>query len=143
MIVPDASATALLFGDPDAEPRTKLARELLTADPVWVVPEHWYIEVFATIRGLWLGRKLDDHHAERAVATLSRMVVATTPTAPLLPRAWELRSSLSADDAAYVAAAEFHDCTLATADARIARSGAALCPIEVIASPAASAPAEG
>ncbi len=133
MIVVDASAAALLFADPAADTRAKTARTVLEADPAWIVPEHWHTEVFSAIHGLWLGKKLDDAHAERATSTLARMVVGSTPTAPLLPRMWELRSSLSAYDAAYVAAAESHACTLVTADARIARSGAARCPVQVIA----------
>ncbi|WP_159620923.1 type II toxin-antitoxin system VapC family toxin [Ruania rhizosphaerae] len=132
MIVPDASAATLLFTDPTADSRAASARTVLAADPAWIVPEHWHTEVFSAIRGLWLGKRLDDAHAERAAATLARMVVGATPTAPLLPRMWELRSSLSAYDAAYVAAAESHACTLVTADARIARSGAARCDIRVI-----------
>lgn len=38
------------------------------------------------------------------------------------PRAFSLRDSLSADDAAYVALAEALDCSLLTRDARLARS---------------------
>lgn len=97
-----------------------------------IVPEHWHTEVLSVIRGLWLGKKLDGAHAERATATLARMVVGTISTSPLLPRMWEPRSSLSAYDAAYVAAAESRDCTLVTADARISRSGAAPCEISTI-----------
>lgn len=132
MIVPDASAAALLFADEVADPRTRRARELLGADPAWIVPEHWRTEVFSVIRGLWLGKKLDDDHAVRAAVTLTRLVVATLPTAPLLARMWELRSNLSGYDAAYVAAAEDHGATLVTADARIAKAGVARCPIQVV-----------
>ncbi|GAB3767623.1 type II toxin-antitoxin system VapC family toxin [Microlunatus parietis] len=132
MIVPDASALALIFADEDAEPRTIRARELLDADPAWVVPEHWRTEVFNVIRGLWLGRKFDDAQAVRAAGTLARMVVAIAPTAPLLDRMWQLRSNLSGYDAAYVAAAEDHDATLVTADLRLAKTGLARCPIQVI-----------
>lgn len=84
------------------------------------------------IRGLLLGGKLDEGRAEAAVAALASATVAVTPTAPLLPRMWQVRSNLSAYDAAYVAAAEAHDATLVTADARIARAGVARCPIRTI-----------
>lgn len=135
MIVAAASAAILLFTDQDTDPRVESARQVLLADPAWIVPEHWHTEMFSAIRGLWLGKKLGDGQAERATKALAQMTVGTTSTAPLLPRMWELRSSLSAYDAAYVAAAESHGMTLVTADARIARSGAARCDIHVIARP--------
>jgi predicted nucleic acid-binding protein len=132
VIVLDASVAALLFSDPEAEPRTKAARAMVTRDPVWVVPEHWKTELFSTVRGLWLGRKLSDERARRAVARIPRMVVTVVPTDSLLPRMWELRGNVSGYDAAYVAAAEAYDCTLVTADARLARAGSARCPVEVV-----------
>lgn len=132
MIVPDASAVALLLADPDADPRAATARQVLSADPAWAVPDHWRTEVLSVVRGLWLGHKLDDAQARRAVATLAQMVVQATPTLLLLDRMWELRSTMSAYDAGYVAAAEVHSCSLVTADARLARSGAARCPVHVI-----------
>ncbi|MFT3876507.1 MAG: type II toxin-antitoxin system VapC family toxin [Propioniciclava sp.] len=63
---------------------------------------------------------------------LGEMVVDVDPTDMLLPRMWELRSSLSAYDAGYVAAAEARGCALVTADARILRSGVASCPVRLL-----------
>lgn len=130
MIVPDASAFALTFAGDD--PRAEQADSALRADPAWLVPEHWHVEVLAVIRGLLLGRRLDEDRAEAAVVALASATVAVTPTGPLLPRMWQVRSNLSTYDAAYVAAAEAHDATLVTADARIARAGVARCPIRTI-----------
>lgn len=132
MIVVDASAIALTFVDPAVDPRGRQAHQVLCADTAWMVPDHWHTEVLSTIRGLWLGGKLDSDKAHRAVAALSAMTVASSPTAPHLARVWELRSNLSAYDAAYVAVAEAHDLTLVTADARIAKAGVARCPVRVI-----------
>lgn len=130
MIVPDASAFALTFTGDDS--RAEEADRALRADPAWLVPEQWHVEVLAVIRGLLLGGKLDEARAEAAVVALASTTVAVTPTAPLLPRMWQVRSNLSAYDAAYVAAAEAHDATLVTADARIARAGVARCPVRTI-----------
>jgi len=56
MIVPDASATALLLhGDPDADARVRRVTEVLRGDPAWLVPEHWRTEVLSATRGLLLG----------------------------------------------------------------------------------------
>jgi len=67
------------------------------------------------------------------VRLLRELTVATVPTAELLDRMWQLRASLSTYDAAYVAAAEATGLALVTADARLARSQAPRCPIELIA----------
>jgi predicted nucleic acid-binding protein len=130
VIVPDASAFAMTFAGGD--PRAAEADHALRADPAWLVPEQWHVEVLAVIRGLLLGGKLDEGRAEAAVAALASATVAVTPTAPLLPRMWQVRANLSAYDAAYVAAAEAHDATLVTADTRIARAGVARCPVRTI-----------
>lgn len=130
MIVPDASAFALLVAAGD--PRSLEADRVLRADPTWLVPEHWHLEVLSTIRGMLRGGRIDPARADAAVGDLARATVAVTSTAPLLGRMWELRDNLSAYDAAYVAAAEVHDVTLVTADTRIARSGVARCPIRTL-----------
>ncbi|WP_222850187.1 type II toxin-antitoxin system VapC family toxin [Allosaccharopolyspora coralli] len=47
----------------------------------------------------------------------------------LLHRVWELRQNISAYDASYVALAEFLDCDLVTADARLARTPGTRCTV--------------
>lgn len=133
MIVVHASVMALAFADPASEPRVLAARDTLRADPAWAAPEHWTVEVFSALRGLWLGGKLSDARVEQAVRLLTRAEVAVVTTRPLLPRLWELRHSLTGHDAAYVAAAEVLDCALVTTDARIARAAVARCPIHLVA----------
>lgn len=133
MIVPDASvAVLLLHGDPELDPRAAAAARILRADPAWIVPEHWRTEVLSATRGLFLGGKLDPSDADAAVQWLQDITVVTAPTSPHLPRMWQLRSSLSAYDAGYVAVAEGHDLTLVTADVRLQRAGVARCPIQVV-----------
>jgi predicted nucleic acid-binding protein len=51
---------------------------------------------------------------------------------PLLPRIWELRHSLSAYDAAYVALAEALDAPLVTRDRRLAASSGHRARIELV-----------
>lgn len=133
MIVPDASVAVLLFGDPAVEPRVVDATRVMRADPDWLVPEHWRVEVLSTVRGLATGGKLSPDDAESAVRWLMSAAVAVAPTGPQVSRIWELRANLSSYDAGYVAVAESHDLTFVTADARIAKAGVARCPVRVIA----------
>jgi predicted nucleic acid-binding protein len=55
--------------------------------------------------------------------------VARYPSVMLLPRVWDLRDSLSAYDATYVALAEALECPLATADLRLVRAPGPRCEI--------------
>ena len=50
----------------------------------------------------------------------------------LLSRIWELRANVSAYDASYIALAESLDCTMLTADRRLARAPGPECPITVV-----------
>lgn len=132
MIVPDASAVTLLFGDPGVDPRVDVATEILVSDPEWIVPEIWRTELLSVFRGLSRGGKLTDGDAQRSVRWLQEITVVTAPTGPVLSRMWELRGNLSAYDANYVAVAESYDLTFVTADARIAKAGVARCPVSLI-----------
>jgi predicted nucleic acid-binding protein len=70
--------------------------------------------------------------AEDATSRLRRwrhLGVARHPSVMLLPRVWELRDSLSAYDATYVALAEALGCPLATGDLRLARAPGPRCEI--------------
>ncbi|WP_295701881.1 hypothetical protein [Lapillicoccus sp.] len=56
----------------------------------------------------------------------------SAPHLPFLARCWELRTNLTADDAAYVALAEALDVSLPSADARLARAPGPRCPVELL-----------
>lgn len=129
MIVVDASVLTNAFTDDG--PVGDRGRDVLARDPHWAAPEHVVIEVFAAIRGRWLGGKISE---QRAVDALSALAAATTElvtTEPLLQRMWELRNNVSGYDAAYLAVAETFGCTLVTADARLAGVPGLRCEVQV------------
>ena len=55
------------------------------------------------------------------------------PLAPLLGRMWELRSKITAYDAAYVALAELLDSRLITCDSRLTAAGGPRCSFDLVA----------
>ena len=84
------------------------------------------------IRGNLLGGKITPDHAAdaaAAAASLNPVVVRTRLTAA---RIWELRASLTAYDAAYIAAAEHYRCPLVTTDARLARAPGIRCAVHLL-----------
>lgn len=130
MIVIDASATAFALLDEGAT--GERCRAALRADPRWLVPEPWLVEVLSVVRGNLLGGKITQKHAAdaaAAAAALDPVVVRTRLTAA---RIWELRANLTTYDAAYVAAAEQYDCPLVTTDVRLARAPVIRCAVAVI-----------
>jgi predicted nucleic acid-binding protein len=88
-------------------------------------------EVISALLGLLRGRKITEREAEAALSSYRAFPIERQDVLPLWPRIKSLRASLSAYDAQYVALAEALHVSLVTADARIGRSGAARCDIEV------------
>ncbi len=119
MIVVDASVLTNALTD-DGPVGTR-ARTELARDAHWAAPEHLVVEVFAAVRGRWLGQKISQKRAEDALSAVATTTVDLIPAASLLTRMWELRSSVSGYDAANVAVAETFGCALVTADTRLAR----------------------
>jgi predicted nucleic acid-binding protein len=97
-----------------------------------VGPEQLRVESSGAIRGLVLGKKLDEMRANRAIGQLGRMPIGTVRTTALLDRMWELRPNFSGYVAAYVAAAEHLGVPLLTADERLAAAPGPRCPITVV-----------
>ena len=127
MMVIDASVLvdALLVAGPA---RIRLASDNLQA------PELIDAELLSVLRRLVLADKLLEAHALQALATADRLGLRRHPSRSLWPRAWELRSNLSAYDALYVALAEQLHAPLLTADARLARAAGLRCPVVVVGS---------
>ncbi|NEM05423.1 type II toxin-antitoxin system VapC family toxin [Geodermatophilus normandii] len=67
-----------------------------------------------------------------ALDTWRRLGVTRHPASGLLDRVWQLRDDLTAYDATYVALAEALDCTVVTADGRLARAPGIRCAVTVV-----------
>jgi len=125
VIVVDASAalSALLRRGP--------ARDAL-ADQQLHVPHLIDSELASGLRRRVAAGKVDAGIAWRALAIWQRLALTRYPVFGLLPRIWELRANLSAYDSSYIALAESLDCTMLTADRRLARAPGPECPITVV-----------
>lgn len=88
-------------------------------------------EVISALLGLRRGGKISGGEAESALASYREFPVERHDVLPLWPRIQGLHANLSAYDAQYVALAEALGVPFVTADARIGRSGAARCEIEI------------
>ncbi len=127
MLVVDASCVAeVVLAGPDAEP----VRRRLAADRDQAAPHLVDVEVLGVVRRAYLRGELDGTAADQAIDDLGSWPAARVDHRPLLERAWELRHSLSAPDALYVALAEALDVPLLTLDKRLARAGEPHCPVE-------------
>ena len=125
MVVVDASVLvdALLI---DGPARARLADANLQA------PDLIDAELHSVLRRLVIAGRLPEKHALRALITSQQLGLRRHVSRHLWPRAWELRTNLTAYDALYVALAEQLGATLLTADARAARAPGLLCPVEVM-----------
>jgi predicted nucleic acid-binding protein len=131
LIVVDAPALALALLN--EERIGDAARDALTSDNRWVMPEHWAVEVLSVIRGHLLSGKIGAAQARDAVDAVAEIEPEVPPTRVLVERIWSLRGNLTTYDAAYVAAAEKYRCALVTADAKLARASGITCATIVIA----------
>ncbi|MDQ3579026.1 MAG: type II toxin-antitoxin system VapC family toxin [Actinomycetota bacterium] len=81
------------------------------------------VEVLSAFRSLVVRADVSAERGRLAIDDLMNLPVTRHPAEPLLPRIWDLRGSLTAYDATYVALAEALDAPLLTADRRLARAG--------------------
>ncbi len=130
MIVVDASAVLELVLDTEAG-RT-VAERLLIPSEALHAPHLLDVEVTQAVRRYVASRDIQPAKGRQAIADLLDLPVARHPHTVLLPRAWELRRSISAYDAMYVALAEALDAPLLTRDGRLSRSHGHRARVELI-----------
>jgi predicted nucleic acid-binding protein len=123
VIAPALSVDEPLLGD---RLRARLEPERLVA------PALIDLEVASAWRGQVRAGRLPTRRAEVALADLAGMPLERAPHGPLMPRIWDLRDTLSAYDAAYVALAEAMETVLLTGDARLAGAPGIQCEVELL-----------
>jgi predicted nucleic acid-binding protein len=129
MLVVDASCVAeVVLAGPDAEP----VRGRLAEDSDHAAPHLVDAEVLGVVRRAHLRGELDGTAARQAIEDLESWPAARVDHRPLLERAWELRNSLTAADALYVALAEALDAPLLTLDQRLARAEGPRCRMDIL-----------
>jgi predicted nucleic acid-binding protein len=118
MIVVDASALLeALLRTPAAD---AVERRLFDSGQTLHAPHLLDIEVAQVVRRYAANGEIDGDRGRAALADLSDFPLQRYPHDFLLPRIWELRSNLTAYDAAYVALAEALDAPLLTRDRKLA-----------------------
>lgn len=76
---------------------------------------------------------LSEQQGQAAIGFVQRLAIERRPVTELLTRIWELRHTLTAYDATYVALAEHLDAdALLTTDARLARAPGLRCAVHLI-----------
>jgi predicted nucleic acid-binding protein len=118
VIVLDASAILeLLLRTPAA---AAIERRLLSGRETLHAPHLIDVEVAHVLRRYALAGEVSAERGREALDDLEDLSLCRYPHDVLLPRVWELRASLTAYDAVYVALAEALDAPLVTRDRRLA-----------------------
>jgi len=130
LIVIDASVLANVIGDDGADGKRARA-ELRTAQDL-AAPDLVDVETVAVLRKRWLAEAITQRRFASAVGDLENIAIDRYPTLQLMRRAYELRSTVTSYDAAYVALAEILGCELLTGDARLAKAPGPKCPVRLL-----------
>jgi predicted nucleic acid-binding protein len=86
------------------------------------VPHLLELETLQAIRRLTLAGEISTGRAEAALIALLDLELTRHEHTPFVSRIWELRTSVNAYDAAYIALAEVLSAVLFTCDGRLARA---------------------
>ena len=130
LAVIDASVLAVFYAADD--PRHGVVVERLKVGDALVAPAHLDAEIVSALRGMARTNPALDRLVPAALTHLAGFPLRRMPLPPLLDRMWELRHTVTAYDAAYVALAERLDAVLITCDARLAAASGPTCTFDQI-----------
>ena len=130
MIVVDASVLANVVGDDG--PDGKRARREFHAGGDVAVPDLVDVETVAVLRKRWLRKTISAVRFAAAIDDLEDLAIDRYPTLRFMRRAYQLRDTVTAYDATYVALAETLGCPLLTGDHRLSRARGPRCPVRLL-----------
>ncbi len=126
----DASVLTAFYTADDPRRAAVVAR--LASGDVLVAPAHLDAEVVSALRGLARRIPRLQRSAPAALRHLAGLPVRRVPLAPLLQRIWELRSNVTAYDAAYVALGERLGAPVLTSDGKLSTATGPRCEFDLI-----------
>ncbi len=130
LAVIDASVLVAFYAADDPR-HTRVTQRLKVGDAIHV-PAHLDAEIVSALRRLARNNPSLDKSVPGALAHLAGFPLRRAPLSPLLERMWELRHTITAYDAAYVALAERLDAVLITCDARLVAASGPTCTFDLI-----------
>lgn len=130
LAVVDASVLVAFYAADD--PRHARVAERLSAGDALFSPAHLDVEVVSALRGLARTNPRLKRIVPDALAHLGGFPIRRTPMPPLLDRIWDLRHTITAYDAAYVALAERLDAVLVTCDTKLINASGPRCAFDQI-----------
>lgn len=117
MVIDASAAVELVLGTSRG---ARVAGRALAPNQLLYAPHLLDVEVVQALRRLTGLQEITVGRAAEALADYSALLIDRLSHRELLPRVWELRGSLTAYDAVYVALAEGLDATLLTCDGKLA-----------------------
>ena len=130
MIVLDASAAIeWLLQSPAA---AKIEKRLFSPSQSLHAPHLLDVEVAQVLRRYVREKIISAQRGQEALEDLADIPLSRYPHDFLIPRVWELRATLTAYDAVYVALAELLDARLLTCDGKIASASGHSANVEVV-----------
>lgn len=130
MIVLDASAAIeWLFQSPAG---IKIDGRIFSTSETLHAPHLLEVEVAQVLRRYVRDKTITAHRGQEALEDLSDMPLRRYPHDFLIPRVWELRATLTAYDAVYVALAEVLGAPLLTCDRKIASASGHYANVDVV-----------
>ena len=130
MIVLDASAAIeWLLQSPAG---TKIDRRIFSVSESLHAPHLLDVEVAQVLRRYVREKMITVQRGQEALEDLGDLPLNRYPHDFLIPRAWELRATLTAYDAVYVALAELLDAPLLTCDRGIASASGHSANVELV-----------
>ena len=112
---------------------TRHAERVLQTDTALHAPHLVDVEVAQVLRRLTLAREITEERAHEVLENLADLPLIRHEHVPLLDRIWQLRASVTAYDAAYLALAEGLAVPLLTCDGKLSRAHGHRANVELLA----------